>query len=212
MKLDENESSYSNLAKSFSLPFPYPSDKKPVERFAIDKNGSFTFMGRKEFKNILEKINELKYDTGFMKLFVYGTVGHVVYLSDCHQLAVDLEDYIKSALFLTYYDSDMNTLDEKDDTGINLERKEEIRYKLDKMTNYHYYIMSSSANNKSKLYLFKKQTNELKIKLFGGFNEKQYSNNLLTMNNQQKEQIQDITSKIPLLLSFLQKSNHENFE
>jgi hypothetical protein len=40
----------------------------------------------------------------------------------------------------------MNALDEKDDTGISLEKKEQIKCGLNKMANDHYYIMSSLAN------------------------------------------------------------------
>jgi len=225
MKLDEDESNYSNPKKLLSLPFPYPGQKKPVDRFAINDDGFFTYMGRKEFRNVLKTINQFRSGTGYMKLFVYGTVGYgkshilsaiacsliqkgkrVVYLPDCRQLSVDPEDYVKSALFLAYHDNDakineinscenfediikfckklrelreqlyfivdqMNALDEQDDTGVSLDIKRQIRRELDKMTNYHYYIMSSSANNKTMLHLMAKQTGELKIKLFGGFDE-----------------------------------------
>jgi hypothetical protein len=80
-------------AKFFLLPFPYPSDKKPVERFAIDKNGFFIFMGRKEFKNILEKINELESGTGFMKLYVYGTIEYTNHKSHGHPHNVSYKFY-----------------------------------------------------------------------------------------------------------------------
>ncbi|EXX67380.1 uncharacterized protein OCT59_004648 [Rhizophagus irregularis] len=267
MKLDENESTYSNPKNFLSLPYPYIGEKLPIDRFAIDNNRYFNFMGRKEFRNILETINKLRSGTGYMKLFVYGTVGYgkshilsaiacflfrtgrrVVFLPDCRQLAVDPVDYTKSALFLAYHDDDakineinscenfenivdfckklqfkeklyfivdqMNALDELDNTGVSLKIKQQIN----KMSNYHYYIMSFSANNKTILhYLMQKQTGELKIKLYGGFNEeemeewwKKYS--LPAMNDQEKEQIKDITGKIPLFLNFLLEYSHENFE
>jgi hypothetical protein len=222
MKLDEDESNYSNPKKLLSLPFPYPGQKKPIDRFAINDNGFFNFMGRKEFKNVLTTINEFRRGTGYMKLFVYGTVGYgkshilsaiacflfrtgrrVVYIPDCRQLAVDPTKYVKYALFLTYNDDDtkireinacedfcqiidfcesldetlyfivdqMNALDEEDKTGVSLEIKQQIRRDIDKMVDNHFYIMSSSANNKSMLYLMPKQTGELKVKLFGGFDE-----------------------------------------
>ncbi|CAB5179533.1 unnamed protein product [Rhizophagus irregularis] len=270
MKLDENESTYSNPKNFLSLPYPYLGEKLPIDRFAIDNNRYFNFMGRKEFRNVLETINKLRSGTGYMKLFVYGTVGYgkshilsaiacflfrtgrrVVFLPDCRQLAVDPVDYTKSALFLAYHDDDakineinscenfeniidfckklqfkeklyfivdqMNALDELDDTGVSLEIKQQIRRYIDKMSNYHYYIMSSSANNKSMLHLMQKQTGELKIKLYGGFNEeemeewwKKYS--LPAMNDREKEQIKDITGKIPLFLNFLLEYSLENFE
>jgi hypothetical protein len=221
-KLDEDESSYSNPKKILLLPFPYSGQKKPIDRFAINDDGFFNFMGRKEFKNVLTTINKFRSGTGYMKLFVYGTVGYgkshilsaiacflfrtgrrVVFLPDCRQLAVDPVKYVKYALFLTYSDDEtkineingykdfcqiidfcesldeklyfivdqINALDEKDDTGVSLNVKEQIRRDIDKMVDSHFYIMSSSANNKTMLHLMQKQTGELKIKLFGGFDK-----------------------------------------
>ncbi|CAB5310535.1 unnamed protein product [Rhizophagus irregularis] len=272
MKLDEDESNYSNPKKLLSLPFPYPGQKKPIDRFAINDNGFFNFMGRKEFKNVLTTINKFRSGTGYMKLFVYGTVGYgkshilsaiacflfrtgrrVVYIPDCRQLSVDPIDYVKSALFLAYHDDDakineinscenfeditnfckklqfkeqlyfiidqMNALDENDNTGVNIDVKTQIRRDLDKMANHHYYIMSSSANNKTMLHLMAKQTGELKIKLFGGFDEEEmkewwnsHNPDLPAMDGQQIRQIEDITGKIPLFLNFLLESGHKNFE
>ncbi|PKK59642.1 hypothetical protein RhiirC2_820485 [Rhizophagus irregularis] len=271
MKLDEDESSYSNPKKHFSLPFPYPGEKLPVDRFAINDDGFFTYMGRKKFRKVLKTINQFRSRTGYMKLFVYGTVGYgkshilsaiacflfrtgkrVVFLPDCRQLAVDPVKYIKFALLLTYENDDakireinacedfcqiinfceslyeeklyfivdqMNALDELDNTGVSLEIKQQIRRDIDKMTNHHFYIMSSSANNKTMLHLMTKQTGELKIKLFGGFDEEEmkewwnsHNPDLPEMDEQQKKQTEDITGRIPLFLKFLLESNHENFE
>ncbi|CAG8593909.1 20149_t:CDS:2, partial [Racocetra fulgida] len=102
--------------------------KLVVDRFAINEDGCFTFMGRKEFINVLNEINTFKSRTGYMEMFIYGTVGYgkshiltaiacfllrngrrVVYLPDCRKLAVDPMEYIKSALFLTYVDDDAKT-------------------------------------------------------------------------------------------------------
>ncbi|CAB5394658.1 unnamed protein product [Rhizophagus irregularis] len=221
MKLDENETIYSDPKNFLSLPYPYLGEKLPIDRFDIDHDGSFIFMGRTKFEQVLEDINKLR-PRSYMKLFIYGTVGYgkshiltaiacflfrtrrrVVFLPDCRQLAVDPVEYIKLALFLTYENDDvkiseinacedfcqiikfcksleeklyfivdqMNALDEGDNTGISLEKKRQIRENLDKMVDNHFYIMSSSANNKTMLYLMAKQTGELKIKLFGGFDE-----------------------------------------
>ncbi|POG61805.1 hypothetical protein GLOIN_2v1786107 [Rhizophagus irregularis DAOM 181602=DAOM 197198] len=270
MKLDEDESSYSNPKKILLLPFPYPGQKKPVDRFAINNDGFFTYMGRKEFRNVLKTINQFRSGTGYMKLFVYGTVGYgkshilsaiacflfrtgkrVIFLPDCRQLALDPVDYVKSALFLAYQDNNtkineinscekfddiinfckplneklyfivdqMNALDEQDNTGISLEIKQQIRRDLDRMSNYHYYIMSSSANNKTMLHLMQKQTCELKIKLFGGFDEEEmkewwssHNPDLPAMDEQQKKQTEDITGKVPLFLSILLEFSHVNYK
>ncbi|PKK63183.1 hypothetical protein RhiirC2_758596 [Rhizophagus irregularis] len=50
------------------------------------------------------------------------------------------------------------------------------------MVDNHFYIMSSSANNKTMLHLMAKQTGELKIKLFGGFDEVRIRNLLYIVN------------------------------
>ncbi|CAG8556996.1 5414_t:CDS:2 [Paraglomus brasilianum] len=269
-KLDGHPAVYSNPQNFLSLPFPYPGSKKPIDRFSINEDGFFTFMGRKEFSNVLDKINEFKANTGYMEMFIYGTVGYgkshiltaiacfllrsgrrVVYLPDCRKLAVSPVNYIKSALFLTYVDDDAkiseinacenfdqiiefcesldktlyfivdqtNALDDCSNTGINLEKKIQVKENLDKMCADHFYIKSSSANNQSVLHLRQKQTNEKKIELYGGFDKeemeewwKKHNSVLPTMNNQQKDQIEDITGNIPLFLNILLESDCKNFE
>lgn len=69
MKLNKDESSYSNPENFLSLPYPYSGEKLPIDRFDIH----VTFMGRKKFKQILRDINKLQ-PRYYMKLFVYGTV------------------------------------------------------------------------------------------------------------------------------------------
>ncbi|RIB14433.1 hypothetical protein C2G38_1656486 [Gigaspora rosea] len=253
MKLPDIGDIYSDPKNFLTLPFPYPGSNKPVDRFAIGSNGFFTFMGRKKFNSVLDKINEFRSSTGYMKMFIYGTVGYgkshiltaiacflirigkrVVYLPDCRELAVNPVEYIKSALFLTYVDDDvetseinacknfdqiiafcgsldetlyfivdqMNALDDCNDTGINPEKKRQVKENIDKLCWNHFYIKSSSANNHAVLHLKQKQTNEKKITLYGGFDEeemtewwKKYNFILPTMNNWQKDQIEDITGK-----------------
>ncbi|CAG8762263.1 4146_t:CDS:2, partial [Gigaspora rosea] len=222
MKLPDIGDIYSDPKNFLTLPFPYPGSNKPVDRFAIGSNGFFTFMGRKKFNSVLDKINEFRSSTGYMKMFIYGTVGYgkshiltaiacflirigkrVVYLPDCRELAVNPVEYIKSALFLTYVDDDvetseinacknfdqiiafcgsldetlyfivdqMNALDDCNDTGINPEKKRQVKENIDKLCWNHFYIKSSSANNHAVLHLKQKQTNEKKITLYGGFDE-----------------------------------------
>ncbi|CAB5198873.1 unnamed protein product [Rhizophagus irregularis] len=120
MKISDDPKVYSNPENLLPLPFPFLGERKPVERFSI-KNKRFLYMGRKAFDNVLNTINEFKYEEGYMDCFIYGTIGYgkshilativcfllrtgkrVVYLPDCRELARDPEYYIKSALFLTY--------------------------------------------------------------------------------------------------------------
>ncbi|CAG8660646.1 1384_t:CDS:1, partial [Diversispora eburnea] len=128
MKLSDICEVYSDPKNFFLLPFPYPGEVKPIDRFAINDDGFFTFMGRKKFSDVLSEINTFKSGTGYMEMFIYGTVGYgkshiltaiacfllrsgkrVVYLPDCRKLAVDPTEYIQSALFLTYVDDDAKT-------------------------------------------------------------------------------------------------------
>ncbi|CAB5378580.1 unnamed protein product [Rhizophagus irregularis] len=75
MKLDENETIYSDPKNFLSLPYPYLGEKLPIDRFDIDHDGSFIFMGRTKFEQVLEDINKLQ-PRSYMKLFIYGTVGY----------------------------------------------------------------------------------------------------------------------------------------
>ncbi|KAF0541712.1 hypothetical protein F8M41_005199 [Gigaspora margarita] len=269
MKLPDICNAYSSPKNFLSLPFPYPGSNIPVDRFAINEDGFFAFMGRKKFINVLNEINTLKARTGYIEMFIYGTVGYgkshilaaiacfllrngrrVVYLPDCRKLAVDPVEYIKSALFLTYVDDDtktneinacesfdqiikfcrsldalyfivdqMNALDDCNNTGINLVQKRNIKENVDKLCWDHFYIKSFSTNNHAVLYLKQKQTNEKKIILYGGFDEeemeewwKKHNSDLPAMGNWQKDQIENITGKIPLFLNVLLESGRKNFE
>src|SRR5437667_442485 len=118
MKLPENPDVYSDPKGQRLLPFPFIGSLKPVERFALDNDCSFTFIGRREFKNALDNINKLRANCGYMEMFIYGTMGYgksyilsaiacylfrikkrVVYLPDCRALSMQPVSYIKSALF-----------------------------------------------------------------------------------------------------------------
>ncbi|CAG8646276.1 13052_t:CDS:2, partial [Acaulospora morrowiae] len=105
----------------------------------------------------------------------------------------------------------MNALDDSSNTG--------IKRNLDKMCADHFYIKSSSPNNQVVLHLRQKQTNEKKIELYGGFDKEEmeewwekHNSVLPTMNNQQKDRIEDITGNIPLFLNVLLESDCKDFE
>ncbi|CAG8610228.1 10899_t:CDS:2 [Funneliformis mosseae] len=267
MELPEDPDVYSNPKNSLSLPFPFLGSKKPVERFAFnDDEFSFTFMGRREFKNVLDEINKLR-ATYYMEMFIYGTMGYgksyilsaitcylfrvkkrVVYLPDCRALSLDPVDYIKSALFLTYVNDleeinrislcetlgdivdffksvderlyfiidQLNALD-GNDTGITPQTKIEIREIINKIRNKHFCIKSASANNE-RARQYKKQTDEIKMALYGGLKEDEMlewwvrHGHLLDHDereNQMKE-IEDITGCVPLFLRYFLESYNDN--
>ncbi|CAG8622720.1 10701_t:CDS:2 [Funneliformis caledonium] len=267
MELPEDPDVYSNPKNSLSLPFPFLGSKKPVERFAFNDDEFFTFMGRREFKNVLDEINKLR-TSYYMEMFIYGTMGYgksyilsaitcylfrvkkrVVYLPDCRDLSFDPVDYIKSALFLTYVNDleeinrislcetlgdivdffksvderlyfiidQVNALD-GDDTGITPQTKIEIRGIINKIRNIHFCIKSASANNEWALRYKRKQTNEIKMALYGGLKEDEMlewwvrHGHLLDHDereNQMKE-IEDITGCVPLFLRYFLESYNDN--
>ena len=124
MELLENPEAYSNPKKFLPLPFPFLGERKPVERFFINDDDKFIYMGRKAFVNVLNTINKLKRERSYMDCFIYGTIRYeksyilvtiacllfqtgkcVVYLPDCRELAKKLKNYIKLVLFLAYIDN-----------------------------------------------------------------------------------------------------------
>ncbi|RGB23542.1 hypothetical protein C1646_748171 [Rhizophagus diaphanus] len=153
-------------------------------------------------------VNPVDYTKSALFLAYHDDDAKINEINSCENFE-NIVDFCKKLQFkekLYFIVDQMNALDELDKTGVSLEIKQQIRRDIDKMSNYHYYIMSFSANNKTMLYLMQKQTGELKIKLYGGFNEeemeewwKKYS--LPAMNDQEKERIKDIT-----------EYSHENFE
>ncbi|CAI2193415.1 8083_t:CDS:2 [Funneliformis geosporum] len=266
-KLPENPEDYSNPKKFLSLPFPFLGERKPVERFSINDDDQFMYMGRKAFVKVLNTIDELKRGCGFMDCFIYGTMGYgksyilatiacflfrtgkrVVYLPDCRELARDTKDYVKSALYLAYENNSdkinkiytcetldeivkfckeesellyivvdqMNALDSHNNTEIDETIKRQTIAFLNQITTKHYYIKSSSANNTSALRLALKQANEKKIELYGGFDEDEILqwwikniSNLPSMDDEQKKQIEYITGRNPLFLSFILDSKKD---
>ncbi|RUS24678.1 hypothetical protein BC938DRAFT_473241, partial [Jimgerdemannia flammicorona] len=118
-----NAEEYSNPTNILRLPFPFPGFEKPTDRFAIN-DGSFEYMGREEFAQVLREIENLKGRVGYIKLFIFGSIGYgkshilaamvclllqqgkrVVFLPDCRPMAMFFSEYLKSALLLTFADS-----------------------------------------------------------------------------------------------------------
>ncbi|RUS25481.1 hypothetical protein BC938DRAFT_472101, partial [Jimgerdemannia flammicorona] len=118
-----NAEEYSNPTNILRLPFPFTGFKKPTDRFAIN-DGSFEYMGREEFAQVLREIENLKGGGGYIKLFTFGSIGYgksdilaamvclllqqgkrVVFLPDCRAMARFFPEYLQSALLLTFVDS-----------------------------------------------------------------------------------------------------------
>ncbi|PKC55633.1 hypothetical protein RhiirA1_113727 [Rhizophagus irregularis] len=241
MELPENPEVYSNSKTLISLSFPFLGNDEPVERFSI-KDGKFWYIGRKAFDDVLKIIKEFVFGDGYMKCFIYGTIGYgkshilativwfllrtgkrVVYLPDFHELAIDPVDYVKSALYLAYENNNYKinkiytckTLNEiekfcKEESEplyivvgqmnfLDSHNSTEIIEFLNRIARNHFYIKSSSANNRSVLclkFLKVKQTNEKRIELYGGFDKDEMSQWWIKndsksplMNDKQKEKL-----------------------
>ncbi|UZO22189.1 uncharacterized protein OCT59_014558 [Rhizophagus irregularis] len=199
MELPENPEVYSNSKTLISLSFPFLGNDEPVERFSI-KDGKFWYIGRKAFDDVLKIIKE----------FVFGD-------------AIDPVDYVKSALYLAYENNNYKfnkiytckTLNEiekfcKEESEplyivvgqmnfLDSHNSTEIIEFLNRIARNHFYIKSSSANNRSVLclkFLKVKQTNEKRIELYGGFDKDEMSQWWIKndsksplMNDKQKEKL-----------------------
>ncbi|GBC44331.2 hypothetical protein GLOIN_2v692305 [Rhizophagus irregularis DAOM 181602=DAOM 197198] len=188
MELPENPEVYSNSKTLISLSFPFLGNDEPVERFSI-KDGKFW-------------------------------VWEVTYPCDD---TIDPVDYVKSALYLAYENNNYKfnkiytckTLNEiekfcKEESEplyivvgqmnfLDSHNSTEIIEFLNRIARNHFYIKSSSANNRSVLclkFLKVKQTNEKRIELYGGFDKDEMSQWWIKndsksplMNDKQKEKL-----------------------
>ena len=70
---------YSNPAKMIKLPFPYRGCQYPYERFHLVQNSDFSYMGRREFKqlsDVISRLAEFPWMTTYRELYLYGTLGY----------------------------------------------------------------------------------------------------------------------------------------
>jgi predicted ATPase len=103
-----------------TLPFPFCSGLIAGERFNINDNYEFQYMGRTRFKELWGKVQDLS-KPRFSRFYLYGTIGwgksymlaalvcfmvrrgkRVVYLPNCQQMLEHPVEYIKSALMFTF--------------------------------------------------------------------------------------------------------------
>ncbi|CAG8656336.1 3263_t:CDS:2, partial [Acaulospora colombiana] len=129
----------------------------------------------------------------------------VVYLPDCRELAVNPVNYIKSALFLTYVEDDAKI------SEINACENFDQIIKFCRSLDEGLYFIVDQMNalddcDNTGINLEKKIQEEIEEWW------KKYNSVLPTMNNQQKDQIEDITGNIPLFLNVLLESDCKNFE
>ncbi|RUS27583.1 hypothetical protein BC938DRAFT_483040, partial [Jimgerdemannia flammicorona] len=118
-----NAEEYSNPTNILRLPFPFTGFEKPTDRFAIN-DGSFEYMGREEFAQVLREIENLNCGDGYTKLFIFGSIGYgkshilaamvclllqqgkrVVFLPDCRAMVRGFPEYLQASLLLTFADS-----------------------------------------------------------------------------------------------------------
>jgi len=105
-----------------SLPFPSLSRKLPLDRFHLNQDRTFRFMGRRIFAEVYQTVSNMSFTTGTI-YSLQGSLGsgkshilaalvcllakedkRVVYLPDARVLATDIVEYTKEALQLAYAD------------------------------------------------------------------------------------------------------------
>ena len=102
------------------LPFPFPGDRKPTERFAILDNVYWSYMGREYFTTLLDEVTRLM-KSPTRELSLYGTIGYgkshllaalvcyltvhgtrVVYVPDCRKCCDEPFTYFQAAMLFTW--------------------------------------------------------------------------------------------------------------
>lgn len=69
---------YSILLR-IKLLFPYSGCRYPYERFHLVQNSDFSYMGRREFKqlsDVISRLAEFPWMTAYRELYLYGTLGY----------------------------------------------------------------------------------------------------------------------------------------
>ena len=113
---------YSDPARVMTLPFLFPGEI-PSERFKLEEDGTFSFYGRKIFRNVYEHVMAMDF-RGNRLYHIHGTLGvgksfllaalaccltrngkAVLFLPDCRSMLRNPFRYIQKALCLTFVKS-----------------------------------------------------------------------------------------------------------
>jgi hypothetical protein len=114
---------YANPAKLLKLPFPNIFHKQPWQRFTLDDDLCFDYMGRAKFSEIYEEVASMETQHRNTEFSLQGIVGYgksyimaalaillmrlgkrVIYIPHCGIMATDLLKNAKSTLLLAYAD------------------------------------------------------------------------------------------------------------
>jgi hypothetical protein len=118
--------SLTNPTKLLKLPYPYLGPHRPQDRFFWHQDGSFSYQGRKAFKEVLQRVKAMRMrgGNGYKELYIQGTMGYgkshlicalvcylmktgerVIYAPDCKSLTADPFKYMRDAFRLAFADS-----------------------------------------------------------------------------------------------------------
>jgi hypothetical protein len=107
------------------LSFPYMGTRRPTGRFSWNKEGYYTFQGRKSFRAVYDHVMALRIDvgTGYRNFHLHGTLGYgkshlicalvchllsigkrVLYVPDCKKLLGDPFQYLEESFRLAFAD------------------------------------------------------------------------------------------------------------
>ncbi|KAF8538638.1 hypothetical protein BDD12DRAFT_841601 [Trichophaea hybrida] len=114
---------YANPENLLKLPFPNNYEDHPYDRFKLDRNHCFDYMGRSKFLDIYQAVVSMEENKKNRTYSLQGILGYgksfmmaaltillmrlgkrVVYFPHCRTMAKDLRGYVQSAFLLAYAD------------------------------------------------------------------------------------------------------------
>ena len=75
-EFNKDQTSLSDPKQLHHVPFPFPFGTKPKDRFLLDKNGNFEFMGRVVLPQLMNTIEKAIESKETLPINVYGTRGY----------------------------------------------------------------------------------------------------------------------------------------
>jgi len=119
--LDDSVNKLSDPVFEATLPFPFVGVTVP-NRFKV-ANGNWQYVGRTRFKELLQKVEDVRVSEVYTTTWLYGTPGYgkshllaalvcylaaqdvrVVYIPDCRELVDEFIEYVRAAMLFAWAD------------------------------------------------------------------------------------------------------------
>ncbi|KAF8537670.1 hypothetical protein BDD12DRAFT_845820, partial [Trichophaea hybrida] len=180
----DKEKLWTSAVELIKLPFPALSILKPTDRFAFDTDRNWDYMPRRKFSELLYQVEALiELPDRASVIWLYGTIGY----GKSHVLAALVCFLMKSALLsgkVTYLQDAMKLTDSRMET-------------LPEITSFFQTIYRRQG--------VRKQTNITRVNTFGGMTKEELGfwwqrNNHVVLGGHSREQIEDMTGAVSLLL------------